>query len=322
MALATAAYGSWITEERRYLMSTVCLPPAGSQFEQLHDSYAQVEETPRRTAWSRTRATRVTRGFSEWHCGVACSLALHVGIASLVIAALALRAESPAPSVMAFSASLVELPDYAERSASPHAQVQLAHLALAERKLPATPERKTIRREAPPKKSAQAALPPELSLAAKRVPADKSPSKPLIPVGLVPLKGAAHEEAAAVENSSNLPAEGSGSGGTAPVEGAEVIGALRSSYAQVVAARLERAKRFPQRAMQRGIEGEVVLRLKIASDGQPEISRIDDSSGYEILDGEVLRMVDRASPFPKPPAGLVAANRLEYIIPVSFRLRG
>lgn len=222
---------------------------------------------------------------------------------------------------MAFSASLVELPDYAERSSSPQAQVLLPHLSMAAGKPMALSRPSDALKE---RGSKPKAAPPELSLAPTQRSPRVDPANPVVPVSgsILPVTPPSAAEGSAVPSSSHSAEQSSGSGGEASIEGAEAIGALRSSYAQVVAARLERAKRFPQRALQRGIEGEVVLRLKISSDGQPEISRIDDSSGYEILDGEVLRMVDRASPFPEPPPGLVAANRLEYIIPVSFRLRG
>jgi protein TonB len=307
-------------------MNAVCSRPTGSHFElqQLEGSFAHADEGT--TALSdRHRGTSFPRReWSEWHCGVVCSVALHIGVAALIVMALIFQSDRSPPTVVAFSASLVELPDYAERSSSPQAQGLVPHLSMAaSNPMPqARPSAAPIKR-VPPRSEPRAAV-PELSLATKQNAPRTDLAKPVVPASGSPLLVGHYTAAEAVAESSTFSSaeQGSSSGGAASIEGAEAIGALRSSYAQVVAARLERAKRFPQRALQRGIQGEVVLRLKIASDGQPEISRIDDSSGYDILDGEVLRMVDRASPFPKPPPGLVAANRLEYIIPVSFRLRG
>src|SRR3546814_11068775 len=45
--------------------------------------------------------------------------------------------------------------------------------------------------------------------------------------------------------------------------------------------------------------------------------RILESSGYKLLDEEVVAMVKRASPLPPPPAAM-PGERLDYIVPVEF----
>lgn len=106
----------------------------------------------------------------------------------------------------------------------------------------------------------------------------------------------------------------------AGVTAAARTGALRVNYDSAIISRLERAKRYPRRALQRHLEGEVLLALTLTSSGEVARSTISQSSGHPFFDNEVLQMVERASPFPAPPAGL-AGSSLEFLVPISFRLR-
>ncbi len=84
----------------------------------------------------------------------------------------------------------------------------------------------------------------------------------------------------------------------------DLLRAIRSS--------IERAKSYPFLARQRGIEGTVLVSFMIDKKGLPQAIRIVKSSGYQILDEEVPRMIRRASPFP----GLKG----EIVIPITFKL--
>jgi protein TonB len=48
--------------------------------------------------------------------------------------------------------------------------------------------------------------------------------------------------------------------------------------------------------------------------------RIVESSGYKLLDEEVVAMIERASPLPTPPAAM-AGERFNYTVPVWFNQR-
>lgn len=89
----------------------------------------------------------------------------------------------------------------------------------------------------------------------------------------------------------------------------------------MVATRLARAKRYPERALIRRKTGEGSIRLEISADGSVSQMTILHSTNTPILDDELLAMVKRASPFPAFPKDL-RKDRVAFIIPVAFRLGG
>ena len=72
-----------------------------------------------------------------------------------------------------------------------------------------------------------------------------------------------------------------------------------------------------QRQRQQGV---VHLRFTIDRQGEVVASEINKSSGFELLDDEVLALIQRAQPVPAPPSE-VAGSRIEMLVPVSFSLR-
>lgn len=85
---------------------------------------------------------------------------------------------------------------------------------------------------------------------------------------------------------------------------AAIIGSIRAS--------IQKALSYPLIARKRGMEGTVVAAFAIGRDGVPGRIRLLRSSGHGMLDGEVMRTIARASPYP-PLDG-------EVEVPVTFRL--
>jgi protein TonB len=75
---------------------------------------------------------------------------------------------------------------------------------------------------------------------------------------------------------------------------------------------LEKAKNYPVLARKRGMEGIVLVSFTIDKKGLPQDIRIMKSSGYQILDEEVRKMLKKASPFPE--------FKGEIKIPITFKL--
>ena len=121
-----------------------------------------------------------------------------------------------------------------------------------------------------------------------------------------------------VKNNTDM--RGSFDASSAGFNGAARFGQLRVGYESVILSRLERTKRYPQRALQRNLEGEVVLAISIATDGSVIRSEISRSSGQELFDSEVLKMVARAAPFPALPDGFDRSS-LDVLIPIVFQIR-
>lgn len=70
---------------------------------------------------------------------------------------------------------------------------------------------------------------------------------------------------------------------------------------------------YPEEAVRRGQQGEVLLRIRIGAEGVPKEVRIARSSGARLLDDAARRGVVRAAPLPSAPGWVE--------VPVHFRLR-
>jgi TonB family protein len=75
---------------------------------------------------------------------------------------------------------------------------------------------------------------------------------------------------------------------------------------------LEKARSYPLLARERGLEGTVFVSFVIGSRGLPQDVKIMKSSGHQILDEEVKKMLKKASPFP--------GIKGEIVIPITFKL--
>ncbi|MEM1144585.1 MAG: energy transducer TonB [Pseudomonadota bacterium] len=92
------------------------------------------------------------------------------------------------------------------------------------------------------------------------------------------------------------------------------------SYASTLLAWFEKHKEYPRRAKTRRLQGTALLYVQINRQGEVLDYRLEESSGYKILDNETLRMIKRAQPLPPVPAS-VKGDTLELIAPVEFFLR-
>ena len=91
-------------------------------------------------------------------------------------------------------------------------------------------------------------------------------------------------------------------------------------FTDLIAAQLERYKRYPPAAQRRGEQGVALLRFALDRRGNVSNAWIERSSGHPDLDAEVLALVRRAAPLPQIPAD-IAADTLDIEVPVSFALR-
>jgi periplasmic protein TonB len=78
------------------------------------------------------------------------------------------------------------------------------------------------------------------------------------------------------------------------------------------------APQYPYSARLRGIEGRVVVRVRVGADGRPERAWLGVSSGYGSLDAAALAAVGKWRFAPARFAGLAVAGMVD--VPVSFRL--
>jgi len=81
---------------------------------------------------------------------------------------------------------------------------------------------------------------------------------------------------------------------------------------EVIRTAIEKAKSYPLLARKKKIEGTVLVSFRIDKNGLPQGIQIIRSSGYQILDEEVSKIIKRAAPFPE-------VNH-EIVAPITFKL--
>ncbi len=124
-----------------------------------------------------------------------------------------------------------------------------------------------------------------------------------------------------VPGDSAAPGAGIGQGTSDGASAAAAAGnGSAADYVAVVRAWLERHKRYPRLARQRGTQGVAVVVFSIRADGTLLSHQVAQSSGHASLDRAAADMVERASPFPPVPPGL-GGGRLTLTVPVDFSLR-
>lgn len=98
----------------------------------------------------------------------------------------------------------------------------------------------------------------------------------------------------------------------------ETMHARQLWYGQVLAL-LQKQKRYPRLALQRNEQGVVKVRFVLDRDGRLLTVKLEDSSGYQLLDREALALVQRVSPFPPPPASVTGIH-ISLEVPIAFQV--
>ena len=76
------------------------------------------------------------------------------------------------------------------------------------------------------------------------------------------------------------------------------------NYLSKVLAQIEKAKKYPGQARQKGIEGKVEVEFNILTNGQVKDVKLVKSSSKNLLDQAALKTIMRASPFPKTDSAI------------------
>jgi protein TonB len=86
-----------------------------------------------------------------------------------------------------------------------------------------------------------------------------------------------------------------------------------------IVARLEQNKRYPEEAQSRREQGVAQVFFSIDREGRVLESRVVRSSGSSILDEEALALLERAAPYPPPPA-VLGGDHVDLTVPIRFNL--
>lgn len=167
------------------------------------------------------------------------------------------------------------------------------------------------RREARPEAMAELTAPSSMpvSSSAASTMGPTMASDPAAPAGAASLTAASGK----VPATSAVGGDGDGLG-----QGNKSSGVDWGAYTSRVALLIGKQRRYPAAALEMGLEGDVEVLVSVKSDGYlrsaPRISR---SSGHASLDGEAMKMVERALPLPPPNGG---SEDMTLRVPVRFRL--
>lgn len=150
------------------------------------------------------------------------------------------------------------------------------------------PERPSVRNiPRPPRRS----KPPPLEPAARQIEPDLPSLQP------VP---AARQEVDAFAAEVPAPKPWTGFEGSIEAPSVFSFGSARD-YFEMVRLKIQSRKKYPRVALERQIEGKVVVHFVIESDGRVTSVDLVQRSGHEILNQAALEAVRAASPFPRPP---------------------
>jgi periplasmic protein TonB len=96
--------------------------------------------------------------------------------------------------------------------------------------------------------------------------------------------------------------------------------AVVHNWESLLVAHIDRFKRYPVEARERGEQGMVRVAFAIDRDGWVRSSRIVQSSGSSDLDQAALAMLARAQPMPRPP-DRIPTRELSFLVPIKFTIR-
>ncbi|MDR9490267.1 MAG: TonB family protein, partial [Spiribacter sp.] len=103
------------------------------------------------------------------------------------------------------------------------------------------------------------------------------------------------------------------------IEGADKT--IDSDWLAQLKAHLSAHVYYPQQAKWRGQEGKVVVSMHISGEGRVKDYKIIRSSGVAALDAAVTEMLERAGPFPEPPADQSTRRSQQVSVPIIFSLQ-
>ena len=95
--------------------------------------------------------------------------------------------------------------------------------------------------------------------------------------------------------------------------------AVKAWHTEIVA-QIERHKAYPPAARSRREKGVVELAFSLDRQGRVVSSRVAHASGSADLDQAAMATIERAQPFPQPPAGM-AGLEFSFTVPVKFSIR-
>lgn len=89
-------------------------------------------------------------------------------------------------------------------------------------------------------------------------------------------------------------------------------------YTQLISMWINRQKALLNRALQPGMKGNIVIRLRIDRGGNVVQFKLDKATGVPAVDAAAADMIRAANPLPPVPSNYPPGNMFEFMIPVGY----
>ncbi len=93
-----------------------------------------------------------------------------------------------------------------------------------------------------------------------------------------------------------------------------------SSWQHQVVKRIAQKQVYPRAALSQELEGKAKVKVSIDRSGAITHYEMIQSTGHELLDAEVVKLMARINPLPTPPANL-PEDALTFVLPLSWVLQ-
>lgn len=93
-----------------------------------------------------------------------------------------------------------------------------------------------------------------------------------------------------------------------------------STWQKDVSTAIAKKQSYPRAALRKEIEGKLSVEINVDREGNIVAHNVVSSSGHDVLDREVPKLMSRVSPLPKPPSG-ASADELKMVVPLAWALQ-
>ena len=93
-----------------------------------------------------------------------------------------------------------------------------------------------------------------------------------------------------------------------------------SGWQKSVTQKIAKKQTYPRAALRKELEGKVQVEINIDRDGNIVAHSVTQSSGHDVLDREIPKLMKRVNPLPAPPAD-VTDSQLTMVVPLAWALQ-
>ncbi|MDG1709262.1 MAG: TonB family protein [Emcibacteraceae bacterium] len=93
-----------------------------------------------------------------------------------------------------------------------------------------------------------------------------------------------------------------------------------SGWQKEVSKKIAKKQTYPRAALRKELEGRVSVEINVDREGNIVAHSVTKSSGHDVLDREVTKIMKRVSPLPAPPAG-AEDSQLTMVVPLAWALQ-